>query len=145
MTSAIVPPGVRSDTVNSFNWDLYRRLQSDDRLNLLCRLSEPWCVSLLERNHASPQDRSNVIPFISRADHLGWRESWKKGRFVRLSWPDAERQAILRQDEILRQADARWAERHGPIPGGARVIPCGRESAPLGGPDRGEELRQRDG
>jgi hypothetical protein len=51
-----------------------------------------------------------------------WRERWKKGRWVKLSWTPEERSAILRQDEAYRQADARWQLNHGPVRGGARVL-----------------------
>jgi hypothetical protein len=35
---------------------------------------------------------------------------------------DLVRDATLRQDELFRQADARWERNHGPIPGGAVVL-----------------------
>jgi hypothetical protein len=35
----------------------------------------------------------------------------------------AFRDAILRQDEIYRLADARWELKHGPIAGGAMLLP----------------------
>lgn len=46
--------------------------------------------------------------FVSRAEHLAWRERWKKRTFVKLAWTPNERAAILRQDELYRQADERW-------------------------------------
>jgi hypothetical protein len=46
-------------------------------------------------------------------------EEWPLGD----SQPNAAlRDAILRQDEEYRQADAKWELNHGPIPGGARVL-----------------------
>jgi hypothetical protein len=64
---------------------------------------------------------TQILKFVSRADHLKWREAWKRGRWVRLSWSPAERAAILRQDEEYRFADIRWAELHGPVVGGAII------------------------
>ena len=55
------------------------------------------------------------------------RERWKKGRWVKVSWTPEQRDAILRQDEEYRQADARWALNHGPAPGGAVVLPISKE------------------
>jgi hypothetical protein len=77
-----------------------------------------------------------ILPFVSRADHLGWRERWKNGRWVRLSWTPEERAAILRQDEEYRHADARWELNHGPNPGGAVVLLFSR------GPAGGEVTKQ---
>jgi hypothetical protein len=56
---------------------------------------------------------AQVLWFVSHADHLAWRERWKKGRWVILSPTSAFRAQILRQDELFRQADARWAQNHG--------------------------------
>ena len=70
---------------------------------------------------------AQILKFVSRAEHLKWREAWKRGRWVRLSGPPAERAAILRQDEEYRLGDIRWATRHGPIPGGAVVLSVGIE------------------
>jgi hypothetical protein len=53
-----------------------------------------------------------ILKFISRAEHLAWREQRRKGRWVRLSWTPEERAAILRQDELYRQADIEWERRH---------------------------------
>ena len=88
----------------SVDWELHRRLKAEGRLNLLFRLSEPAIVSLQKTESLTP--RPNLLPFISRADHLAWREQWRKGRWVKLSWTKEERAAILRQDERYRQADA---------------------------------------
>jgi hypothetical protein len=63
-----------------------------------------------------------ILKFASRAEHLAWRERWKNGRRVKLSWTSEQRNAILRQDEEYRQADAGWELNHGPISGGARVL-----------------------
>jgi hypothetical protein len=65
---------------------------------------------------------THILKFVSRAEHLAWREQWRKGRWVIRSPSPALRAAILRQDEEYRQADARWALNHGPVPGGARVL-----------------------
>jgi hypothetical protein len=101
------------------DWELYRRLQAEGRLNLLFRLAKPPTAWFLPE---IPAHRPNDLPFISRAEHLAWRERWKKGRWVKLSWTPEEREAILRQDELYRQADARWELNHGPVSGGARVL-----------------------
>jgi hypothetical protein len=53
-----------------------------------------------------------ILKFVSRAEHLAWRARWKNGRWVRLSWTPEEREAILRQDELHRQADIEWERRH---------------------------------
>jgi len=68
-----------------------------------------------------------ILPFISRAQHLRWRERWKNGRWVIRNWTDKQRDAILRQDEEYRQADARWELNHGPRLGGAVVLPFSQE------------------
>ena len=64
---------------------------------------------------------AQILKFVPRADHLKWREAWKRRRWVRLSWTPEERAAILWQDEQYRLADIRWAERHGPVAGGAII------------------------
>jgi hypothetical protein len=102
------------------DWELYRRLKSEGRLNLLFRFSGPTAPSL--QSVGTPTPRPNVLPFISRAEHLAWREQWRNGRWVKSSWTAEERRAILRQDEAYRQADARWQLNHGPVLGGARVL-----------------------
>jgi hypothetical protein len=107
------------------DWDLYQRLKSEGRLNLLFRLSEPAAARWPKADPSvSP---SNVLPFISRAEHLAWRERWKNGRWVKLSWTPEERNTILRQDEAYRQADARWQMNHGPVRRGADVVWFSRE------------------
>ena len=109
--------------MSAVDWDLYRRLKAEGRLNILFRLSEPTCVSMLRRNEPpAANDRTNVLRFVSRAEQLAWRQRWTHGRWVRLSWPPHEREAILRQDAIFRDQDALWAVRHGPVEGGARVL-----------------------
>jgi hypothetical protein len=89
---------------------------------------------------------SSVLKFISRAEHLAWRTRWKNGRWVKLSWTSEERDAVLRQDEAYRQADARWELNHGPIPSGAVALPLSleqvkyeevnRTASPANGPSR---------
>lgn len=106
-------------------WELYRRLKAERRLNLLFRFSEPAAAPLPCAD--APTPRPNLLPFISRSEHLAWRAQWKKGRWVKLSWTPEERDAILRQDEEYRQADARWELNHGPIPGGAVALPFSPE------------------
>jgi hypothetical protein len=76
----------------------------------------------LRPSTTSPLIDSHLLKFVSRAEHLAWRERWKKGRWVKLSWTPEERSAILRQDEAYRQADARWLLHHGPVPGGASIL-----------------------
>jgi hypothetical protein len=63
-----------------------------------------------------------ILRFVSHGEHLAWRERWKKGRWVIRSPTPALRDAILKQDEAFRQADARWELNHGRVPGGARVL-----------------------
>ncbi len=103
------------------DWELYRRLKAEGRLNLLFRFSEPAVVGLPMPETLTP--RPNLLPFISRAEHLAWREQWRKGRWVKLSWTQKERDAILRQDELYRQADANWELNHGPIADRAKLLP----------------------
>jgi hypothetical protein len=103
------------------DWELYRRLKAEGRLNLLFRFSEAAIVSLPKAEALTP--RRNLLPFISRAEHLAWREQWRKGRWVKLSWTQKERDAILRQDELYRQMDANWERTHGPIADGAKLLP----------------------
>ena len=102
------------------DWELYRRLKTEGRLNLLFHFSEPGIVFLPWAEILTP--RPNLLPFISRAEHLGWREQCRKWRWVKLSWTKEDRDAILRQDELYRQADVRWEQKHGRIPGGAAVL-----------------------
>jgi hypothetical protein len=73
-----------------------------------------------------------ILKFVSRAEHLAWRAKWKNGRWVKLSWTPEQRDAIVRQDEAYRQADARWQLNHGPNPGGAVVLPFSREFVKTG-------------
>jgi hypothetical protein len=113
--------GGPSTSLPAADWQLYRRLKAEGRLNLLFRFSEPAIVSLPRAQTLTP--RPNLLPFISRAEHLAWREQWKKGRWVKLSWTQKERDAILRQDELYRQADANWELNHAPIANGAKLLP----------------------
>jgi len=53
-----------------------------------------------------------ILKFVSRAEQFAWRARWKNGRWVRLTWTPEERAAILRQDELYRQADIEWDRRH---------------------------------
>jgi hypothetical protein len=106
--------------MNARDWDAYRRLAAEGRLNLLFRLSEPLASRLL--NARPTGTRSNVVLFISRSDHLFWRRRWAQGRFVRLSWTPEERAAILRQDELYRQADIEWERRHPKTTAAAAVM-----------------------
>jgi hypothetical protein len=115
----------------SVNWELYRRLKSQGRLNLLFHFSEPTAVLLPMAE--TPMPRPNLLPFISREEHLAWRQQWKRGRWVKLSWTPEERKAILQQDEEYRQADASWERNHGPVAGGARILHWRHEA------DTGEE------
>ena len=62
---------------------------------------------------------------------LVWREQWRKGRWVKLSWTKKERAAILRQDELYRQADTDWELKHGPIAGGAKLLPFPKRPQPI--------------
>ena len=102
------------------DWELYRRLKAEGRLNLLFHFSEPAAAGV--RCAEAPTSRSKLLLFVSRAEHLAWRARWRNGRWVIRSPSPALRAAILRQDEEHRQADARWELNHGPVPGGARVL-----------------------
>jgi hypothetical protein len=64
-----------------------------------------------------------ILKFVSRAEHLTWRARWKNGRWVRLTWTPEERAAILRQDELYRQADIEWDRRHPKTTAAAAVMP----------------------
>ena len=101
------------------DWELYRRLKAEGRLNLLFHFSEAAAAGV--QCAEAPTSRSKLLPFVSRAEHLAWRARWKNGRWVKLSWTPEQRAAILRQDEAYRLADIRWAERHGPVLGGAII------------------------
>ncbi len=114
-------PAGPSTPLPTTDWELYRRLKAEGRLNLLFRFSEPAVVP--SPGPETLTGRSNLLPFISRAEHLAWREQWSRGRWVKLSWTQKERDAILRQDELYRQADTKWELNHGRIPGGAVVVP----------------------
>ena len=109
-------------------WDLYRRLKTEGRLNLLCQLSER-CASWLPNDTVDPDERPNVVPFISRQHHLAWREQWQRGRWLKLTWTEEERAAILRQDELFRQADLEWDRQHPTAVGPAQVLFFRREGA----------------
>ena len=103
------------------DWHRYRQLKAEGRLNLLLRLSEPMAMKVSDVWLENPFP-SNVLPFISRAEHLRWRRVWQRGRFVRLSWSPEERAALMRQDAIFREEDSAWAERHGPRAGGETEV-----------------------
>jgi hypothetical protein len=82
-----------------------------------------------DEDHGDRQTRTSgdevastrILKFVSRAEHLACRERWKNGRWGKLSWTPEERSAILRQDEVHRQADERWQLNHGPVP---RELSC---------------------
>jgi hypothetical protein len=96
----------------------------------------------LRSSTTTPLIDSRILKFVSRAEHLAWREGWKKGRWAKLSWTPEERSAILRQDEVSRQADARWQLNHGPVPGGASILQWRNEhSAGLQAEDSHDETR----
>jgi hypothetical protein len=101
------------------DWELYRRLKAEGRVNLLFHFWEAAAAGV--QYGEAPTSRSNLLPFVSRAEHLAWRARWKNGRWVKLSWTPEQRDAIIRQDEEYRLADIRWAERHGPVAGGAII------------------------
>jgi hypothetical protein len=96
----------------------------------------------LSSTTSKPPVDSHVLKFVSRAEQLAWRTRWKKGRWVKLSWTSEERSAILRQDEVYRQADVRWQLNHGPVPGGASILQWRNEhSAGLQAEDSHDETR----
>jgi hypothetical protein len=106
--------------VNTRDWETHRRLAAEGRLNLLFRLSEPLASRL---KNSAPQERSNVLPFISREDHLFWRNRWTQGRFVKLAWTPDERLTLVQQDKVFRDADVEWERRHPRPTASAVVVP----------------------
>ncbi|HXG73099.1 MAG TPA: hypothetical protein VNJ04_21090 [Gemmatimonadaceae bacterium] len=114
-----------TDVAPPLDWGVYRRFKAEGRINLLYRLSEPTAMKVWNVDAPAAAPPTNVITFISRAEHLRWRRNWQQGRFVRLAWPPDERAAVLRQDAIFREADAEWEKDHGPVPGGAKIIAFG--------------------
>lgn len=110
-----------ADASSPLDWNRYRELKSEGRLNLLLRLSDPTAIKVsgVSLENRSP---SKVLPFVSRDEHLRWRRVWQQGRFVRLTWLPKERAALLRQDAIFHEQDALWKLRHGPVEGAARVL-----------------------
>jgi hypothetical protein len=119
MTIDQQPEGL-STPLPAVDWELYRRLKAEGRMNLLFHLSEAAAAGV--QCAEAPTSRSNLLPFVSRAEHLAWRAWWKNGRWVKLSWAPGQRDAILRQDEAYRQADAKWKLNHGRVPGGASIL-----------------------
>jgi hypothetical protein len=81
----------------------------------------------------APSVDSRVLQFASRAEQLQLRgqrnySRWKmltKG-FVIADGPERARWQKEDADESRRDAD--WNRRHGPIPGGASILPCTRSN-----------------
>jgi hypothetical protein len=61
------------------DWELYRRLKAEGRLNLLFHFSEAEAGGV--QCAEAPTSRSKLLPFVSRAEHLAWRARWKNGRW----------------------------------------------------------------
>ena len=80
------------DQKATVDWALYRNLKAERRLNLLFRLSGASAAQLPSAD--TPAPGHNVLPFISRAEHIAWRERWKRVRWVKLSWTPERRDAI---------------------------------------------------
>ena len=83
---------------------------------------------------------SKVFTFVSRADLLSRRGVRNFGRFKmltsgRVALGGPERCKWLAEDVEDHRKDALWAGRHGPVEGGALVVPFRRE------PDYAETLR----
>jgi hypothetical protein len=100
--------GADADSTPSFpavDWDLYRRLKAEGRLNLLFQQGPEMAAWLL--NDKVTGCVPNVLPFVSRAEHLAWRKQWVLGRWQILSPPPELRAATLKQDAIYRERDAR--------------------------------------
>jgi hypothetical protein len=115
--------GSDADSTPSFpavDWGLYQRLKAEGRLNLLFQQGPEMAARLL--NDKVTGCVPNVLPFVSRAEHLAWRKQWVAGRWQIRSLPPELRAATLKQDAIYRERDAQWAENHGPVPAGARVL-----------------------
>jgi hypothetical protein len=75
----------------------------------------------------SPPVDSRVLQFVSRADQLQLRGQRNYSRYMLLTKgfvaPDGpERAQWQRESAQDSQRDAEWNQRHGPIPGGARVV-----------------------
>jgi hypothetical protein len=109
--------------MNVRGWEMHRRLAVEGRLNLLFRLSEPLASRLM---NSVPDERSNVLPFVSREDHLFWRKRWTQGRFVKLAWTPEERLTLVQQDNVFRDADVQWERRHPTPTALAVVVPFAR-------------------
>jgi hypothetical protein len=70
---------------------------------------------------------AKVLQFISRRTQLRLRELHRVARFVNkygeYRRPGVMAAARLEQEQLEeRQRDTEWNERHGPVPGGARVL-----------------------
>jgi hypothetical protein len=117
------------------DWELYRQLKSEGRLNLLFRFCEPGAASFLRPEVAVP--RPNVLPFVSRSEHLAWRARWKNGRRVKLSWTPEERSAIHRQDEGLSAGRCEMGAESRAVPEGGSILKWRHE------PDAGMQGEQR--
>jgi hypothetical protein len=70
---------------------------------------------------------AQILPFVSRLEQLKRRAARNFGRFMTkrgpYTHPDAaERARLEREREEDKRKDREWAGRHGPMPGGARVV-----------------------
>jgi hypothetical protein len=77
--------------------------------------------------------RGQLLKFVSRADQLRLRGQRNYGRwkmlmynFVAANGP--ERVQWQKEDADESRRDADWNRRHGPIPGGASILPCTRSN-----------------
>ena len=69
---------------------------------------------------------AHILPFVSRFEQLQRRYARNFGRFMAKRGPythpdTAERARLEREQEEDQRKDREWAERHGPVPGGAQV------------------------
>jgi hypothetical protein len=71
---------------------------------------------------------SNVLLFVSRADQLRLRERRNYNRYMLVvkkfvAADSPERARWQRESAEESRRDVAWNRRHGPVPGGARIVP----------------------
>jgi hypothetical protein len=77
--------------------------------------------------------RGQLLKFVSRADQLRLRGQRNYGRWKMLTYNfvaanGPERVQWQKEDADESRRDAVWNRRHGPIPGGASILPCTRSN-----------------
>lgn len=83
----------------------------------------------VRRESGSPQRtaKATVVRFLSRAGQLRTRGIRNFGRFMTktgpYTHPDPQERARLEREQIQDdQDDGDWNRRHGPVPGGAKIL-----------------------